>query len=277
MRQRRNYLCRVFCDDFFVKQLAKHSNLSVGAIYKRFNNHLTDLISRRRTIRVRGQELILVIDAEWQYFMGKLWMMYFVSVKSANSKTVTVCDPVLRPGKETSTIWNDVFNGLPPAIKNRIIALVSDGIRGIETVAENNGWIIQRCHFHLLSQLQKMRGKRASTIGRLVREEIYCSVRLALTETSKRRLNILCQRLAVLATDDGCPKRMKMAVRDFLRRIEEFRSYLKYPELNLPNTINVMESLNSFVRKKVGTINTPNAWLRWATATVRLKSKFTCK
>lgn len=277
LRKQRNYLNKVFCHDFSVRQLAVHSNLSVDAIYKRFNNHLADLIGRGRTIRVNGRKLILVIDGEWQYFKGGLWTIYFVSVKSVDSNIVTIFDPVMLPGKENFVDWDDILNNLPLGIKRRVIALVSDGIRGIETIAEDNGWIIQRCHFHLLSLLQKMRGKRATTVGRQIREEIYCSVKLALTETSKRRLNILCERLAVLATDDGCPKRMRMIVRDFLRRIEEFRSYLEYPELNLPRTTNVMESLNSFIRKKVGTVNTPEAWLRWATAAIRLKSKFTCK
>lgn len=122
-----------------------------------------------------------------------------------------------------------------------------------------------------------MRGKRASTPGRLLREEVYCLVRSTLTETSKDRLNLLCDRLAILATKSECPKRMRMLVRYFLRRLPEFRNYLEYPELKLPRTTNVMESVNSFVRRKVGTINTPSAWLRWAIATIRLKSIFTCK
>ena len=276
-RRQRNYLDKVFCHNFSVNQLAEHSSLSVDAIYKRFNRNLAELISGRRTIRVRGQKLILLIDAEWQYFKDKPWTMYFVSVKSVNSETVTIFDPLMRPGKENYSVWKEAIDQLPGSIKNRVIALVSDGIRGIETIAEDNGWIIQRCHFHLLLQLKKRRGKRAATPGRLVREEIYCSVRLALSETSKRRLNILCRRLAVLAVDDGCPERMKRIVRDFLRRFEEFRNYLNYPEYNLPTTTNVMESLNSFVRKKSGTVNSPQAWLRWTTATIRLKSKFICK
>jgi hypothetical protein len=277
LRRQRNYLDKVFRHDFFVKQLAEYSSLSVDAIYKRFNRNLAELISGRRTTRLRGQKLILLIDAEWQYFKGRLWTMYFISVKSVNSETVTILDPLMRPGKENSSVWKEALDQLPQSIKNRVVALVSDGIRGIETIAEDNNWVIQRCHFHLLLQLQKRRGKRAATPGRLVREEIYCSVRLALSETSKRRLNIICKRLAVLAVDVGCPKQMKRIVRDFLRRFEEFRNYLNYPKFNLPVTTNVMESLNSFVRRKAGTVNSPQAWLRWTTAATRLKSKFICK
>lgn len=70
---------------------------------------------------------------------------------------------------------------------------------------------------------------------------------------------------------------MKMAVKDFLRRLPEFRNYLKYPELNLPTTVNVMESLNSFIRKKAKTVNSPKAWYKWAIAAIRFKSIFNCK
>jgi len=111
----------------------------------------------------------------------------------------------------------------------------------------------------------------------LIREEIYNSVKLALTEISARRINILCKRLAYLANCDECPKAMRMITRDFLRRFHEYRAYLDYPELNLPTTINVMESINSFVREKTKKVHSPKSWHKWAAACVRMKPKFTCK
>ena len=277
LRRQCAYLKKVFNHGLRVSQLALHSGLTIDAIYKRFANSLDSIVSQKRIIRVHGEKLILVIDAEWQYFRKELWTLYFLAIKTVGSQQVTILDPVLKKGKENAAVWNEIFNQLPPSLKKRIIALVSDGINGIGIIAENNNWIIQRCHFHLLSRLQKMRGKRASTYGRLVREEIYCSVKLALSETSTRRLNILCRRLAVLAREDGCPKAMRMIVRDFLRRLPDFRSYIDYPELYLPTTVNVMESINSFVRRRAMTTNTPLAWHKWAIACIRLKSKFICK
>ena len=276
-RRQCNYLKKVFNHGFRVKQLSLNSRLSVDAIYKRFANNLGSIVKQKRIVRIRGQKLIFIIDAEWHYFKKELWTLYFLAVKPAGSKTVTILDPILRRGKENSTVWASIINRLPRSVKKRIIALVSDGIRGIENVAERNDWIIQRCHFHLLSMLQKMRGKRATTPGRLIREEMYSSVKLALSETSMRRLNILCRRLAVLAHKEECPKRMKLTVRGFLRFLPEFRSYLDHPELNLPTTANVMESVNSIVREKTRTVKTPESWRKWAIACVRFKSKFTCK
>ncbi|MBU1013102.1 MAG: hypothetical protein KKG99_08845 [Bacteroidetes bacterium] len=276
-RKQCDYLKKVFNHGFKVKQLSLNSKLSTDAIYKIFAHNIDSVVKEKRIIRLGGPKLILVIDAQWHYFKKELWTLYFLAIKSTSSQTVTILDPILRLGKENATTWNEIFNQLPISIKNRIIALISDGIRGIETIADKNGWIIQRCHFHLLSALQKRRGKRASTPGRLIREETYNSVKLALVETSTERLNILCRRLAFLAKNDGCPRAMRMITRDFLRRFHEFRAYLNYPELNLPTTINVMESVNSFVREKTKTVKTPKSWHKWAIACARIKSKFTCK
>lgn len=276
-RKQYNYLKKVFNHGFRVKQLSLSSGLSVEAIYKRFSRNLNAIVRQKRIIRIRGPKLILVIDAEWHYFKKELWTLYFLAIKSTGSRKVVILDPILKRGKENTTIWESIFNQLPVLTKKRVIALISDGIRGIENVAARNNWILQRCHFHLLSMLQKMRGQRTTTPGRIIREEIFNSVKLALSETSIRRLNILCRRLAVLAHTKGCPARMKLTVRGFLRSRSEFRNYLDYPELNLPTTINVMESVNSFVREKTRKIKTPKSWRKWAIACARLKSKFTCK
>lgn len=276
-RRQHGYLNKVFNHGFKIKQLALNSKLSIDVVYKIFSSEMNSVVEQKRIVRIKGSKLILLVDAEWHYFNKKLWTLYFLAIKSTDSQTVAILDPILKSGKESAGAWSGIFNQLPKSIRTRIIALVSDGIRGIETVAEENDWIIQRCHFHLLSALQKRRGKRASTPGRLIREEIYNSVKVALTETSTRRLNIICKRLAFLSNEDGCPKAMRMIVRDFLRRFHEYRAYLNHPDLNLPTTTNVMESVNSYVREKTKTINTPNAWHKWATICTRMKSKFTCK
>jgi hypothetical protein len=172
LRKQCRYLKKVFNHGFRVNQLSFNSRLSTDAVYKRFASSLDAVVSQKRTIRIRGDKLILIIDAEWQYFKSELWTLYFLAVKAVGTEKVIILDPALRRGKENAIIWNNVINQIPASVKKRIIAIVSDGIRGIENIAASNGWVLQRCHFHILSRLQKMRGKRASTYGRLVREEI---------------------------------------------------------------------------------------------------------
>jgi len=276
-RGKKHYLEKVFNQGFTVKQLAAHSSLSRESIYKKFRQELNVFTKERRIIRIRGSELILVIDAQWQIFNDEYWTLYCLAVKAVGANKVTVFDPILMPGKECATIWNTVIAAMPVSVKKRIIAVVSDGLRGFDAVANNYGWVIQRCHFHLLSSLQKMRGKRASTPGRLIKEEIYQITELILAERSQRKLNNHCRRIANLAHAEGCPIRMRMRVREMLRHLHEFRNYLNYPEFRLPTTTNVMESINSLIRRRARTVNSPRAWHKWATATVRFKSKFTCQ
>jgi len=280
-RKQCGYLKKVFVHGFRVKQLSINSRLSTDAIYKIFSHNLDTVLSPKRVITIKGVELILVVDAQWHYFlvMGKrkMWTLYFMAIKSVQSDTVTVFDPVLRRGKENANAWREVIGGLPESVKMRVIAMVSDGLRGMSTIAHENGWVIQRCHFHILSALQKRRGKRASTYGRKVREEIYNSVKLSLVDDSAWRLKRIYKRLGVLSKKGECPRAMRMIVREFLRRPHEFRAYLDYPELRLPTTVNTMESVNSFVREKTKTVKTPEAWYKWAVACARIKSKFTCK
>lgn len=276
-RKQNNYLKKVFNHGFRIKQLFFSSRLSADTIYKRFAKNLNEATSKKRIIRVRGSKLILIIDAQWHYFKKELWTIYCLSIKSVDSETVTMLDPILKKGKESAASWNAMFDQLPVSLKNRVVVVVSDGIRGIEGVVENNGWIIQRCHFHLLSMLQKMRGKRSSTSGRLIREKMYQLVKATLSESSKYKLNNFCKRIEILSKEKDCPVRMRMVARDFLRKISEFRNYLTYPDLNIPTTTNVMESFNSFAREKAKTVNTPQSWHKWMIACARFKSKFTCK
>jgi hypothetical protein len=277
VRKQTGYLEKVFLRGFRVSQIQHHSSLSPDAIYKRFAINLSSWTSAERTIEINGDRLILILDAEWQYFGRVLWTMYILAVKVVGSETAFILDPVMLPGKESAKGWRQTIRKMPESIKGRVTAVVSDGFRGIEGIAEENGWILQRCHFHLISRLAKMRGKRASTPGRLLREEIYNSVRLALVDDSRWRLSRLRNRLAYLSEQKDCPKRMRMVIREFLRHMTEFRSYLEYPELSLPKTTNVVESINSLNRRRSATVRTPKAWLKWTTACIRFKSKFTCK
>jgi hypothetical protein len=276
-RKQYNYLHKVINQGFTVKQLSLKNRISINAVYKRFSKNLDAFVAKKRVIRIKGSKLILLVDAQWHYFDGDLWTLYFLAVKPVDSHVAIVLDPIMKQGKENATTWSDTFSMLPPSIKRRVIAVVSDGLRGIQTVIERNGWIIQRCHFHLLSALQKRRGKRSATPGRLIREEIYQIAKQIITEKSNRKLNVLCKRLAVLSQHELCPVAMKKIARDLLRRLPEFRSYIDYPDLKIPTTVNVMESINSYIRKKTKTLNNPESWCKWAVASIRLKSKFTCK
>jgi len=67
-------------------------------------------------------------------------------------------DPVLLAGRETGNGWIEALSRMPTEIGNRVLALVSDGFRGLCHLAKEKSWVIQRCHFHLLAQFKVQLG-----------------------------------------------------------------------------------------------------------------------
>ena len=104
-------------------------------------------------------KLILLIDAIWFRFKKERWTMYLLALKPINSDRATFLDPVLRADRENHDDWSQVVNSIQDRVKNRVVAMVSDGFRGSSRIAKSHEWILQRCHFHLFSQLQVNRGR----------------------------------------------------------------------------------------------------------------------
>lgn len=67
-----------------------------------------------------------------------------------------------------------------------------------------------------------------------------------------------------------------MLTRDFLRALEAFRAYRRYPQWNLPITTNVIEAMANVLRQRVPTLNTPGSVQSWATALLRLRPRMVC-
>lgn len=267
---------KVFRKGLRVKHLIRAGE-GYDSVQKMFSKQLTKLVNQPRNYTIAGKKLVLIIDAQWHCFGKSMWTIYFLAVKPCNADTAWFLDPIMKFGKESATHWNEVMDQMPEVIKKRVSAVVSDGIKGIINVAEQHNWLLQRCHFHLLSLLQKQRGKRISTLGRKLRENIYQTVKILLREVDKKKSDKLQQQLKILSEHPLCPKRMRMQTRDFIRNISFFHTYLRHPKLDIPYTTNVMESANSMTKKNTAKINNPYAWFKWTKMSIRMHPKFNCK
>lgn len=271
------YVRAVFHRDFLVKHLT-HGALSLAAVQKRFQQALTAVVSKPRSMRIRGRRLILIVDGRWHTFQKRRWTMYFLAIKSVDQDTAIVFDPILLPGRESAEAWREIISTrVPPSVKNRIVALVSDGLAGGTGLANDFGWHHQRCHFHLLKELEKRRGKRKRLPGWNIREQIYWDIRELLRSRDTDRTRLLTRRLKCLSLRKECPRKIRMIVNDAIDNLSAFRLYLVHPEWNLPNTTSMMESLGNRIRAGVGKVRTPDALIRWATAVIRSHPKFVCK
>jgi diadenosine tetraphosphate (Ap4A) HIT family hydrolase len=224
--------------------------------------------------------LVLILDGLYFRFRRKDWVLYMMAVKPCHQNRALFLDPVLLPGRENMQGWSQAFTTIPTRIRRRIRASVSDEISGVIKLGTSHGWIVQLCHFHLISRLQNCRGQRNRRLeGRPLREALYQQVRQALELPDGPRLQTVLEKLRRLVRKATGLRVMRMIVREFLRRIDHFTAYRKYPELDLPTTTGSVEAMNRRVRdlmRQTRSVRSPQALQLWATALIRMRPAITC-
>ena len=131
---------------------------SVNALEKQVRKLTVRFIDKPRTEKFLCHRYILLIDGLWFKFNKTRFTLYVMAVRSVTSTCAIFLDPMLLHGKEAYSDWKHVVETIPPSLKKRIKALVSDGFKGSKKLAKDNKWILQRCHFHFIAQLQVRRG-----------------------------------------------------------------------------------------------------------------------
>lgn len=273
-------LVNTFCNHETLTQRANRSQLSTPVIQKRHRYELEKYLRGSKLVPLPSGKLILVIDGVWFQFKNReRLVIYLRAVRPVQSNKAVFLDPVFMVGREHVSCWKHICDQLPFQLERRIVAVVADGFRGVEAFAARNGWILQRCHFHLIAELQRMRGMGKRVKNRKIREKLYQSVRAALEITDARQLKKLQHTIFRLSISKRCPKWMGMRAREFLRHIDDFRAYLKYPELQLPSTTNTVESMGRTIRDLVRRshgFRTPKALRQWVTALIRIRPYRIC-
>lgn len=276
-RINKQLLRRVLFEGRSLKQAFRKEYSALPNLYHRFRQSLEWLSRKPRHYCFHSDKLILVADALWFQFNKEKWVLFLMVLKPTDDNQATLLDPILLEGGESYDNWQTAISTIPERTKERIVAIVSDDFRAAKGLAEEHRWVHQLCHFHLIAQLQIRRGRRKSTVeGRDVREDIYQTIRQALIATDEKELEQLQTTLQKLIRHPICPKKLKMIVNQFLRSINHYRAYLIYPELNLPNTTNAIESTGNLIRRVASTLNTPKSLYLWSKGLIRLRSEITC-
>ena len=217
---------------------------------------------------------MLLADALWFELDGNRWTLYLFAVRSITGGEAYFLDPVLLAGRETGNGWIEALSSMPTEIGNRVLALVSDGFRGLCHLAKEKSWVIQRCHFHLLAQFKVQLGFWKKLPDHPTRKEIYSMVcKLLKTKDHEKEYS---EKLYELLTSKHCPSRYREVGMEFLRRLSEFRSYLKYPELHLPHTTGCLESFNKIIRDRCKYVRTPESLRLRAISLTRVRTTVTC-
>lgn len=259
---------------------SKRPGVALPAYRYRFRQALRRFVARPAPQKIPRGPLVLLADGLWFEFDGIPWVLYLTALKPCRGNYATFLDPLLFPGKEGASRWQQALAAIPPQATRRIQAMVVDNLPGMRRLAHQHRWVLQLCHFHLLLKLlAQRRGVRYALRGGPVREEIHQLIRSALALPDGQRLSRTLERLRRLSRGDCGTQRIQTTVREFLNGLQFYRSYLTHPRLGLPRTTNSVESMCRLLRElfrssRAG--SNPASVLLWATALIRLRPNVTC-
>jgi hypothetical protein len=193
--------------------------------------------------------LILILDGLWFQFKGKRYVCYMIVTRTVRGSRARVRGLVLLKGDESEANWMQALSQtLTPTELAQTKAIVADGGHGLVSICTRFGWKYQRCHFHLIKDLQNIAGKRKRTDTSKLRTEILDLVRLILDTPDERAAKKLLAKLRRRLSHPECPKTVKRKVGGFLKHYRKYRTCYDFPELRLPATSNVAEATGHLIR-----------------------------
>lgn len=270
-------LNRILIGRHTIAQEKRNVRLSRSGIAVRYAKAMQSLISRRHPLRIFRRPYALLGDGLYFKFRRREWVMYLMAVKPAHSHKAYFLDPVLLEGRECYERWAQAIATILPSVKKRIRAFVSDGFRGSQLLSEQNYWLHQRCHFHLLANLVRGKSKRRYRVrSSRLRDKLLEVARIILNSQSIYALAQARKTIRRLVGRSTCPPYIRKQALEFLEREQDFRTYLQYPKFNLPTTTNAVESTGQMMRRATRTARTPQSLILRATAFLRLKKYVIC-
>ena len=270
-------LSRILLEKHTIAQEKRIVRLSRSGIAARYVKAMQSLVGRRHSLHLPSSLYALIGDGLYFKFKRREWVMYLMAVKPARGKKAYFLDPVLLEGRECCERWVQAIAVIPLAVKKRIGSFVSDGFRGSQLLSERNHWLHQRCHFHLLANLVRGKGKRRYRIrSSRLRDMLVEATRIILGSQYPHLLAQARKTTRRLIRRSTCPPYIHKQALEFLEREQDFRTYLQYPKLHLPTTTNAIESTGRMMRRATRTARTPQSLLLRATAFLRLKKFVIC-
>lgn len=222
--------------------------------------------------------LIMVADARVKYTEGGWYTGYFFFVRRTQDTQAVILPPYWHPGVEKSNIWRLAFETLPRKLMSRIVALTCDGHTGLVNEAKWQGWLLQRCHAHLIMRIQGRRSRWYSSRHRAEGEELYKLTKQILTEPDESKIFPAVSRIEEIGWQMPS-KDFKKTLKGFVNHFRDFRTYLIHPELNIPTTNNTAEAFNGCVQELVHRargFRSRRSLENWIAAIIKFKKTIKC-
>lgn len=272
VRLHENSLIEYFKGTFKNTKLKKRTNSAhLRSILKKF-------IQKTPWAPIPDGPLIVVADGLIQLFGKDKYTIYFILVRGISGSKAFILPPYMRKGEENVVGWHEAFAQIPQNVFRSIRALVCDGHGGLVYLAKGNGWVLQRCQFHLLARIAHYATfggfRRRTNIGIRVKNlaeiVLYNQDPIAIISA----INAL-KEIKMGITSNS----FKTVISGFIKHYEDYRSYLNFPEYYLPTTSNSAESLNALIRDlqyRARGFKTPQSLLSWIIGFCKYKKIITC-
>lgn len=278
------------------KQGRKHTRLNVNSLLEYFEGTLKNKKLEKRTLSAHLRSLlqkfnqntpwpsipegtlIIIADGLIQFFGKEKYTIYFILIRSTTSSKAFIFPPYMRKGGEVTSGWHEAFAQIPNEVFVRIKALVCDGHTGLVYLAKTNYWVLQRCQFHLLARIAHNSSFGPLGKNRSLGIRIKNLVELVLYQTDLTIVSLAIEALQRIKIEISS-RNFKTVISGFTRNYEDYRSYLNFPEYNLPTTSNTAESLNALIRNlqyRARGFNTPKSLFAWIVGFCKYKKSITC-
>lgn len=228
-------------------------------------------------------DLVLIADAIWYRIKGMKYTIYVLLLRQKCGIDAVILPPTIFPGHEDIAGWLEAVSIIPKDMKIRIGAIVCDGGTGLVNLAYRNKWLLQRCQFHLLSAVQNYITTGPRSKNPAFAQTVLHLVQKVITETSQMCVLHALKELREIQMASRS-KGVRRILGGLALHLNEYRTYIDYPQWNLPATSNTAESCIQCIRdlmyqcRGFRTKEKLELWLRAFVAhkkTIRCRSKST--
>lgn len=262
-----------------LQQIAKRRGVGRELIRRKLARGLAAYVRKDSwPIPLGTSPLILIADALWHIIDGEPCTVYIRLVRPRDDAEAHILEPLVIPGIESMTGWEIALEEIPEHLKKRIVALVCDGEPHLVYLGKQHGWILQRCHFHLLASIKNYVSGGPLSRNRAFGRAVLSVVHTILTTPNDTERYQKLEELRVLRRNARNPK-LRSRLSGFMKNVEDYISYLHYPDLKLPATTNAAESLNQCIRDmlyRTRGLRSVQSFSLWVRALCLSKKKIKC-
>ena len=95
---------------------SKRPGVGLPAYRYRFRQALRRFVARPGPQKIPLGPLVLLADGLWFEFDGVPWVLYLTALKPCRGNVATFLDPLLLPGREGASKWEQALAGISPSV-----------------------------------------------------------------------------------------------------------------------------------------------------------------